>query len=100
MAEIAIGNMVGFRGTVLVIGSVTLICALLDIFLLENDKKREERMLAEGGVRLADTPKPEKHKMALSDVLIMLKWPGYGILELSGFLLILSTHRSHITIRG
>ncbi len=84
VAEIAIGNMVGFRGTVLVIGSVTLICALLDIFLLENDKKREERMLAEGGVRLADTPKPEKHKMALSDIWVMMKWPGLWYLGIIG----------------
>lgn len=81
VVEIAVGKMVGFRGTVLVIGTVTLICAILDIFLLENDAKREARAAAEqGGVpeeKLADEPKQEKQKMSAADIITMLKWPGF-----------------------
>ena len=81
VVEIAVGRMVGFRGTVLVIGTVTLICAILDIFLLENDAKREARAAAEqGGIpedKLADEPKQEKQKMSAADIITMLKWPGF-----------------------
>ncbi len=82
VVEIAVGNVVGFRGTVLVIGVTTLLCAILDVFLLENEEKREKRIAMEnGGVviaeKLDDEPKPEKKKMSAGDIITMLKWPGF-----------------------
>ncbi len=81
VVEIAVGNMVGFKGTVFVIGAVTLLCAVLDIFVLENAEKREARIAAEnGGVpaeKLADEPKKEKQKMSAADIITMIKWPGF-----------------------
>ncbi|MBQ3122941.1 MAG: MFS transporter [Firmicutes bacterium] len=81
VVEIAVGNMVGFKGTVIVIGIVTLLCAVLDVFVLENAEAREKRIAAEqGGVpveKLDDEPKKEKQKMSAADIITMIKWPGF-----------------------
>lgn len=81
VVEIAVGNMVGFKGTVLVIGVVTLLCGILDIFVLENEEKRDARIALQSGKvageKLDDEPKTEKQRMKAADIITMLKWPGF-----------------------
>ena len=92
MVEVAVGNAVGFRGTVLVIGTVTLACGIIDIFALENDEKRRQRTLAEmvardlgGGIESPEeAAPPEKHKLSPYDIITIVKWPGFWYLGLIG----------------
>ena len=80
VVEIWAGTKYGFGAAVLVIGSMTTLAAIMDIFFLENPKKRvktqEEIEAAKAGNR--DTIK-------FKDLRFVLAWPGTYILGLGGF---------------
>ncbi len=80
IVEVWAGNMFGFSGAVYVIGTMTVIAAIMDVFLLQSTKSR----IISGEL---EAPKQDggRDKMKISDIKYVVKWPGFYLLGFTCF---------------